>query len=456
MKQIYKNNIIALSMITLLTGCTAEFLEVKPQKNQVVVETLQDVSALLDNLGVLNRTDYYRIISDGDLYYTDSKVASITEEQRNLYLWQEKIDPTGRNTSPWDLPYQQVMYANVAMETLNGMSNSGNNSRLRDELHGRALFYRAWAHYNLVQDFAEGADHDGTFQLGVPIIRDSSYPKRVERASLEEAYQFIAEDLIDAEVLLPERPDKTTRPSKQAVYALMSRVYLNQYQYSDALSYVDKALGINDFLLDYNGLNPSSALPFSEFDYDTHPEIIFFTASRSAFTAVQGIQVANSLVDSYDDSDLRRSTFLNEDRLFVGTYSGTASYHFTGLAIDELYLTKAECLVRTGEIENGLTVLQKLLSNRYEGGVISLDKEISREHALLRVLAERRKELIGRGTRWTDLKRLNRAELTEEELVRTYDGQTYSLPPNSPRYVFEIPLDEIEASGLEQNNRYSN
>jgi len=73
--------------------------------------------------------------------------------------------------------------------------------------------------------------------------------------------------------------------------------------------------------------------------------------------------------------------------------------------------------------------------------------------ALEVILRERRKELIFRGLRWYDLKRLNLSAATSTTLSRTVAGQTYSLLPNSNAYVFPIPLDVIERGGLEQNPR---
>ncbi|PRD54701.1 RagB/SusD family nutrient uptake outer membrane protein [Sphingobacterium gobiense] len=453
MKLIYKTYMLALSMVLSLGACSRGFLEIKPQRTQVIVETLQDVESLLDNASVLNRTDYYRLISDGDFYYTDSKIMSIPEVQRNLYLWNAIIDPTERTNSAWDMPYQQIMYANVAMETLTKMSDHGGNRLQWDVLLGRALFFRAWAHYNLLQDFAEGYDESTDSQLGVPIIKNSNYPRQITRSFLKEVYDFTVDDLNRAKDLLPLRSDRTTRPSQQAVHALLSRIYLNQGAYGLALEHAEKALHIQDTLLDYNELPFTAVLPFSVFNYNTHPEIIFFTSSTSSFVAVQGIQVNDDLTNSYGDGDLRKKAFLNSDNLYIGTYSGASSYNFTGLANDELYLTKAESLVRMDRLEEAKEVMSTLLMKRFINNDITVDIPRDKDELLRWILRERQKELVGRGIRWSDLKRLNRDGNTQSDLVRNYQGERYELPTNSSRYVFALPLSEIEISGLEQNMR---
>lgn len=453
MKQIYKRNMIAVSIVVLLIACSGEFLDVKPQKQQVIVETLQDVSALLDNAGVLNRTDYYRMISDGDFYYTDSKILSISEVQRNLYLWNVDIDPSGLNNSPWDLPYQQIMYANIALEILEEMHGYEDNQKFWDELYGRALFFRAWAHYNLLQDFAEGYDGSMDNQLGVPIITESTFPRLTQRETLLEVYRFIIDELTEALEYLPQQAQVKTRPSVQAAHALMARVYLNIGDFDNALLFAERALEINGTLLDFNTLSLTGTLPFSQFNFSTHPEIIFFTSSNVPLVATAGIVCAEEIYSGYRDNDLRKDIFFNEEKLYTGTYSGASSYHFTGLAIDELYLVQAESLTRLNRPEEAREVMKELLRSRFLDSDITIDMPDNQVELLEWIFEERQKELVGRGTRWTDLKRLNRDSETQTDLSRIYNGEQYVLPANSSRYVFAIPLDEIEISGLEQNVR---
>jgi len=77
----------------------------------------------------------------------------------------------------------------------------------------------------------------------------------------------------------------------------------------------------------------------------------------------------------------------------------------------------------------------------------------SANDALVKVLTERRKELLMRGTRWTDLRRLNKDTQFAKTLSRTVVGATHTLPPNDPRYTLLIPQEVITNSALEQNNR---
>jgi hypothetical protein len=79
------------------------------------------------------------------------------------------------------------------------------------------------------------------------------------------------------------------------------------------------------------------------------------------------------------------------------------------------------------------------------------------DEALSKVLTERRKELIMRGQRWTDLRRLNKDPRFKTDLSRSVvvDGatQTFTLPANDSRYTLLIPQEVITNSSLPQNAR---
>ena len=99
-----------------------------------------------------------------------------------------------------------------------------------------------------------------------------------------------------------------------------------------------------------------------------------------------------------------------------------------------------------------MTDLNNLLFQRWKTGTFVPRSASSSSDALNQVLTERRKELIFRGTRWSDLRRLNK-EGYNITLQRTIQGQTFTLAPNSPLYVLPIPPDVIAQTGIAQNPR---
>jgi hypothetical protein len=125
----------------------------------------------------------------------------------------------------------------------------------------------------------------------------------------------------------------------------------------------------------------------------------------------------------------------------------------TGLATEEFYLIRAECAARAGDTAAALNDLDTLLRHRYATGTFTSVTAASPAQALDIILAERRKELPFRGTRWTDLRRLNR-EGRSIPLTRILNGTIYHLSPNSNLYTLPIPPDILSFNpGMKQNPR---
>src|SRR5690606_1543094 len=117
------------------------------------------------------------------------------------------------------------------------------------------------------------------------------------------------------------------------------------------------------------------------------------------------------LYERYEDSDLRKHIFFEENVSgvkFKGSYHGLPTTAFFGLAQDEMYLIKAECLARRSAFEEGESYLITLLNHGYIRVEFSSISFASSDALLTRVLVERRIEFIFRGLRWMDLRRLNR------------------------------------------------
>lgn len=162
-------------------------------------------------------------------------------------------------------------------------------------------------------------------------------------------------------------------------------------------------------------------------------------------------------IESYREDDLRKlrksAVFNVADTTYRNSYNGRR-YCFGGIATDEVYLIKAECLARAGIVNEATEVLNHLWMHRADNTkpFVALTAD-SPDEALKLILSERRKELIFRGLRWQNLRRLNK-EGADITIMRTVNGQEYTLAPNSPSYVLPIPPDEIRLSGIHQNERF--
>lgn len=438
--------IFILLTVLLLASCKEEYLEKKPDKSLVVPVTIKDFQALLDHEEVMNQSPALGVLGADEYYFTPDRWAALIAVERNGYIWNKEIYE-GSSIADWNSAYVQVFYSNVVLEGLNKIPPTEATLAEYNQLKGSALFYRANAFFNLAQVFAPPYQSASASLSGIPLRLSPDINEVSRRAGLSETYDRILKDLNLARDLVPAKVSFKTRISKPAVHALLSRVYLIMQDYEKALAHANSALALNSSLLDYNVLNSSASRPVPA----NNAEVIFnsLLVSRSFLrTAVRD----TVLYRSYHVNDLRRTIFFTAAGNFRGTYSGNLNF-FAGLANDELYLTRAECLARKGEKDAAMAAINDLLIKRYRTGTFIPLTTVDNAGALNLILWERRKELFFRGNRWMDLRRLNLDAVFAVTLTRKLNNDMYALPANDNRYTYPIPDEEIKRSGIEQNPR---
>lgn len=457
--------LFVLLVVTGVSGCK-KFLDEKSTISQVIPQTLADLQSLLDNTYRMNEVSSAGMAEIlGDNYFISdatfnafSSTAAGRSAFTDPYIWSTTTAPL--LDIYWDSPYTQPIYsANIVLEQIPLMNQSSKDSIQVKSLRGSALFYRAFSFFSLAQVYCRPYAQEYLASPGI-ILRQTSDAGIIDlqRATVGETYDKIISDLEEATSLLPTTTAYPTRPSQAASYALLARVYLSMRDYEQAAQYANMALQQNSSLMDYNNLpNGSFGLPAPP-QFNT--EVIFDHGSPTNAPIIIGIgQIDTMLYQSYNANDLRKTVFFYP--LDVNNYGWIGGYMggfntvlvFDGLATDELYLTRAECSARNGNKDSAMADLNRLLVNRWRNAVPYTEvTAIDAADALAKVLVERRKELVYRGLRWMDIRRLN-LEGANITLKRVVNGTEYTLPPNDVRTVMLIPENEISRSGIEQNPR---
>jgi len=429
------------------------FLDTKPDQTLQIPTTINDCQALLDNDVVMNGYGSFGYPNLGftgcdDYYVSTSLYNQYNATDKNAVIWATDIYAT-EEVNDWDLPYRTILYANVTLDALKVLHPSPSEETAWNNAYGSAFFFRAFAYFQLAQIFAPVYDSTSApTDYGLPLRKSTDVNEKFTRATVEKTYNQIISDLGTAIPFLPEVPSSITRPSKAAAYGLLSRVYLSARAYSTAILYADSCLRIKPALLDYNTIIPGSSPTFTRSNVE-----VIFGAANSSNGPVGRSFTDSGLVASYQPNDLRKTLFFRNGRVFSGRYDED-NYAFCGIATDEIYLTRAECYARVGNTAGAMADLNTLLVNRWTSGMFTPYTAVDAADALRQILPERRKELLYRGLRWTDLRRLNKDPATATTLFRTVNGQAYTLPPNDNRYVYAIPDNVMNLNpGMQQNPR---
>lgn len=443
---------ISLALIGLsLFGCK-KYLDAKSNKKLVIPSSVQDLQALLEYYARVNQFDPAAPEKSADDYYlTLTDWSSLTvETDRRTYTWEKDyLFPAGAND--WSYCYDNVYRANVVLQNLPSVERTGLNAAGWDNAKGHALFLRASSFLKIAWIWA-GAYNESTAgkDLGIPLRLSPDINEPSVRSTLRQTYEQIIADAKQAVPLLPVTPLHVLRPSKAAAYALLARTYLSMRRYTEAWLYADSCLQLNNALVDYNTLNANASYPLPRFNKEVLFEAYMNTPSMLANTKAK---IDSFLYQSYSPNDLRKTLFFKNNNNgtygFRGGYSGLPNL-FDGIAIDEIYLVRAECYARTGNTAAAMDDLNALLVKRWKTGTFVPYTAVDQADALKKILLERRKELLMRGLRWIDIKRLNK-EGANIILQRSLNGHTYTLPPNDPRYALPIPEDVIQLSGMQQN-----
>lgn len=453
---ISKNVYSIISCITLntfvITSCSESFLDVKPDQQMVVPSQMKDLRALLDNTVKMNTAmPYFGEVAADDQYITLNSYTTLSPEEAKLaYIWQSSPYYNNNSNTTWNYRYEQIFYCNLVLEAVE--KNQPINKleeKERDEIKGSALFFRAWAHWQLAQVFCKPYNiNSSNNDIGLPLKLSSDINDKITRSDVLTTWRQILEDLHNCINLLPEKSESKTRPTLAAAYAFLSRVYLAMGDYEKSSDMASKCLNINDNLMDYAAINANKNYTMEKFN----PEVLFHSVMIStAVIRETRLNVDSNLYDSYDENDYRKLCYFYENNgiRYKGSYNGDRDF-FCGLTTSEALLNMAESEVRLGNVSTSVDLMDRLLSHRYSTNAYMGKFTGDQEGILKVILEERRKELVFRGIRWTDLRRLNQDTRFAITLSRKLD-KDYSLAPNSAGYTFPIPQNIIDKSGIEQN-----
>lgn len=435
-----KNILVALALVVLSTSCD-QFLDVKPV-GKVIPKSYSEYRALITDAysSEINDRSYSSLLSDEAAFVPEE--ASYIQQFKDIFIWNVISPDALVQQFPWQIFYKNIFYANHIIKDKDNIIE-GTPDQV-NQLVGEAYLLRAYMYFNLVNLYA---DHyglsDPNTQRGVPISDlDVDLEKRNKPSSVAEVYTQVINDMNAGMALLTvnEQPKGYNyRFSKISAYGFTARVYLYMGDFAKAAEFAQKALDINGKLEDLN--NSSAVMPYK---FKSVESILAF---EKTFTIDNSSTLAASsaLIALYSkDKDLRLGAFY---RYSYGDYKvklGSSDDAKLSMRTAEFYLIKAEAIARSsnGNLADAKGALKELLKNRlkpdyYTQRVAEIDA-MGKDAFVQTVFDERARELAFQGFRWFDLKRNGKPEIVKE-----YDGQTYTLKQNDPRYVLRFPKDAV-------------
>jgi hypothetical protein len=442
--------VLCLSTLIQVSSCK-KYLDKKSNNGLAVPTSLADLQGLLDDASAIMNVALTPSMGEGaadDYFVLQTNYDPRPSLEKQDYIW-SPVDYSWPND--WSRSYSPIYNSNYCLEMIENITLTAQNEKDWKNVKGSALFYRAYNFLNLAWNYSKSYDPSSyNTDLGIVLRLGSDFNAPSVRATVKQTYDRVISDSKESIQYLPDVPLHPYRPSRPAAYGLLARAYLSMREYDSALKYSNLCLSLKSDLLDYNNFPTSSSTnpSFSPFNIET----IFYTDMNPfGLLTASRAKIDTSLYSNYVSNDKRKSLFFAASGIyqrFKGSYGGGAL--FTGIATDEMYLIRAECHARRSEIQPAMDDLNALLAKRWKSGTFIALTATNSDDALNKVLMERRKELIFRGLRWMEIKRLNK-EGRNILLKRIINGQTYILQPNANYYAIPLPTDIINITGMPQN-----
>ena len=155
-----------------------------------------------------------------------------------------------RSTSPlWSYAYYTIARANNVINNLDDKVGKDATQQQVNNVKAEALFIRALCYFDLVITYCQPYNYNATEddKMGVPLVLVTENGKPA-RDSKENVYNQIVADLLQAESIMADDyvragvTDKAATPTKPAIQALLSRVYLYMNKWQEAADYATKVI----------------------------------------------------------------------------------------------------------------------------------------------------------------------------------------------------------------------
>lgn len=452
----------------ILGSCSLDINQPDVILDQDAIKTVSDANLVV--IGAYAQMPSAGPIEISSIISDNTRLASSNRGQGvQIHTWSVNSS-TDEASSNWASRFRPILNANKLFEKLGGIkTNTPAEVEELKQYTAEAYAIRAYMHFELLRFYGDYNDLSSNY--GIPYVVKSGI-NTPARLSVEESYNKIEADLLMAYDTMPSIFTDKFRITKDAVRAMLSRLYLYKKDYNNAIKYSSELIETMDLNSKETYADIWSDSDFTEiiFSLDKIPgngaigEI--FTSSNGDVSFHPSFDLINTV--GVNELDVRNeiistdisNTFVTTtetDKLVVGKYLGTEPNpglnDIKMFRLSEQYLIRAEAYAHLGMLTEAANDYNTLRNNRifdYSNVVFN-----SKDVALTSILEERRIELAFEGHRWFDLRRYEQGISRIDEDIELVP-LAKELPATSHIFkYFPIPQDEIFANkSMDQNLGY--
>jgi starch-binding outer membrane protein, SusD/RagB family len=383
----------------------------------------------------------------------------------------------------WYCGYKVINGANQIIESV----PAGQSEDL-DQLLGENYFLRGMIHFDLVRFFAlpyiQGRNNPGV------IIRTSSAGQGGPRNTVGEVYDQVVTDLVKASELM-NKTRGSQYASKEAAWAMLSRVYLYMNENQKSVDYADMVIGAGTHQLEGTATYPDyfkNALTSDEtllcIEHTLQDDKVsgaigsmYLSDKGLGWGEIYASLPLRNLLNKYPED--ARNSFIKPEykknadgsvvtdaqgKPVVAERNGFPKYYMTKFSyqdgvvtlsspvvirLAEVFLNRAEALAKLGRDGDALADVNIIRARAGLTGEALFSASNMHGYATVldAVLDERRMELYTEGHRFFDVFRNNLTLNRSYPGVHLAEGETTQIiEPSNPRIIYFIPQDEMLAN----------
>lgn len=520
MKILRNISIIALASTLGLTACKKDFLDRKPTGQAALEDVFTTVSGARSAVNGIHRMMYefgggqhYEFGQPSINMMFDLMGEDFIQNGQGhfnpVYNWNCSLGPSATGSYMWSFYFRIINNANFIITNVDKVVGDQAD---KDEIKAQALFYRAYAYYNLANCYSFSykfgetitiagnngvAGYNGLI-LGSPCVPLYFEPTQVAkpRATVDEVFKAINSDLNNAIALFDgagiTRSDKS-QINGNVARGLAARVALVMQDWPRAVTMAHDArtsfsyMNSSQALLGFNDINNNEWMWGSAINAEQATSyasyLSFMDRQAGGYALIHCQMVGNTdIVNNWTDTnDVRRKWWVtraqvstvpdgdsfylkngykqNEQVKFKLRVKGSWVADYPLMRAGEMALIEAEGLAQQSKLADAKTVLDEFVKTRkplFSANAANADTLIKQ------IWRQRRIELWGEGFRYSDIKRqscnfsasggLKINGLTRTNNVGPIGVNFRLLSPNDNRFMFRIPGSEVNQNkGLLQN-----
>lgn len=465
-----KRTLYYLLLITVFSACESQ-LDITP-KGKTVLATVTDLETLLNQTYQINGGPVEDLgVICNESYSYMSNVSELLANKNTLeyafLAYDEKVDralltPTdGRYSSI----YKWINYMNVILDKLGDAE--GDTGR-KEVVGAECRIMRAYLHWLAVNIYAAQYDEATAAEAGgIAYVTDIDVSGQKTKQTLAEVYEQILVDCSDEYIAkLPDVAPNVARGGKAWGNAVRAKVLMQMKKYAEALPYALKSL-------EYNGIIENRSAGWS-LPQHVQSNLMYIMGMIPGLPLGEVLSVETvgcfepgDYVKDHTEGMMGDGAWSYMFGMSMGGVMGCAMYfdfsdvfvNAYGISSDRMYYTAAECYIRTGKIDEGLELVDRVRANRIEG-YKPFKGTAAGEKAAMELLQKAKWiECIATYENFFDCKRWNTENDYKRTITRnfmTLDGNnySYSLASDSPLWIFPFPNDACSHNlSLTQNYR---